>query len=224
MPYNGFRRGYAKYPYKFAARRYSTRKRFDPIKLAKDVAVLQSLINVEKKFIDTTATYAMDTASSATQTLTLLNGLAQGDGSTNRDGNSIKMTSLEVDGYVSLNSLQTNDYIRVAIVMDMQANAAAPVFTDIYESSVPVSLAKRNKNTVDRFIVLKEWDFTLTTAGKAIQKFEAFKKMQQHVKFNGTGATIASLYTGAIYLVANGSVGSNTSSITFNSRIRFVDN
>lgn len=192
--------------------------------LYKDVMMLKGLINVEKKFIDVSNSgTALPT--NTTGTLVLLNGIDAGSTQIQRAGNSIKMTSIKLEGFVQLNSAATNDYVTVSIVLDKQPNAATPNWNDIYEiGSASSALAQRNKLTVDRFVVLKKWDLPLATAGDTIRKFSCFEKLNLHEKFNGNGVTIASIYTNAMYLVFSGNLSSNFSNITYFSRIRFVDN
>lgn len=192
--------------------------------LYKDVMMLKGLINVEKKFIDVSNS-GTALATNTTGTLVLLNGVDAGGTQVQRTGNSIKMTSIKMEGFVQLNSAATNDYVTVSIVLDKQPNAATANWNDIYEiGSASSALAQRNKLTVDRFIVIKKWDLPLATAGDTIRKFQCFEKLNLHEKFNGNGNTIASIYTNALYLVFSGNLSANFSNIQYFSRVRFVDN
>lgn len=194
------------------------------MQLYKDVMLLKSLVNVEKKFIDVSSA-GVTLPTNTTGSLVLLNGIDAGGTQVQRTGNSIKMTSIKMEGFVQLSSLATNDYVTVSLVLDKQPNATTANWNDIYEiGSASSALAQRNKLTVDRFVVLKKWDLPLATAGDTIRKFVCYEKINLHEKFNGNGATIASIYTNAIYLVFSGNLSANYSNITYYSRIRFVDN
>lgn len=219
-----YKRGYFKKPYKRLAQRYSKGGLFSTTKLARDVAYLKSVVNVEKKFIDNSVTAAV----SNTAQITLINGVATGTDNTERTGDSIKMSGIRLNGYYTLNASATNDLIRVAIIMDRQVNGSAPSYTDIYESTGGV-VAQRNKNTVDRFVVLKDYQLQLSTAGDTIKKIDCYIKLASggkdvHTKYNGNTNGIASVYTNAVYLVVLGTQPTNTSTQSIITRVRFIDN
>lgn len=188
---------------------------------------LKNVINVEKKFIDVSSG-GTTLPTNTTGTIVLLSGCAQGTDINQRVGDSIKYMSLMLEGFVTLNAT-SQDLVKVSVVMDMQGNAGTPAYSDIYElGNASASLAQRNKTTVDRFRVLKEWNLDLDTAGLTIKKFKCFLKFpmgkDSHEKFNGTGATSASVYSNGIYLVFGGNLTATFSSINYYSRIRYVDN
>lgn len=192
--------------------------------LYRDVMMLKGLINVEKKFIDNTISAS---AISSTGATSLMNGVAQGTDNINRVGDSIKMVSIMIEGYVTLHASATSDYIRLALVLDKQPNAALGAYTDIYQTSTPQ--APRHYLTVDRYVVLKEFRLDLDSNGKQLAKFSHYTKIpvnskDHHVKFNGTGATIGSIYTNSLLLAVCGTQATNTSTLNAIVRIRFVDN
>lgn len=186
---------------------------------------LKALINVERKFIDNTYS---GSAVSTTPSVQCINLTAQGTTNTTRVGNSLKMSNLTIEGYVTLNSAAAFDYVRLAVILDRQCTGILASYSpNIYESTTPIS--PRNKQSVDRFTVLKEFKLQLDQNGNQIQKFTYFSKMpldekDRHVKYNGTGGTIADLYTNAILLVWVGVQATNQSNISAISRIRYVDN
>lgn len=219
-----YKRGYFKKAYKAGAKRYSKGGKFSSTRLVKDVAMLKSLINAEKKFMD----YNLTPTISSTASYNHINGCAQDDTETGRDGQSVKMVSLYVEGYVTLNASATQDNVRISVVLDRQVNGSGPAYTDIYESSNPASF--RNKDTVDRFQVLKSQNIILSHNGANLKKFcfyinlGKFDQKDMHVKYNGALATLASIYTNALYITWVGTQATNTSTAVINSRIRFVDN
>lgn len=184
----------------------------------------------ELKFIDTILNSTQ--LSNTTGYLDLLTGVAQGSDLINRIGNSINYKSISVEGFVNLSSLNTNnfDLVKISLVLDRQANGSSPAWTDIYGSgAAPFSLAQRNKQTVDRYKVLKEWKLDLDTNGRTMVKFSAYIKFPYNKdytqKFNGTGATIASIESNPIYLVYEGAQTTATfpSYINYYTRVRFAD-
>lgn len=168
-----------------------------------------------------------------TGSVTLLNGVAQGDDFTNRTGRKITMKSLYIRGVVKNFDTTSGPTLgRMLIVYDKQANAAAPTVADILKEAT--STSQFNLNNRDRFSIImdKQWavgciDTTATqsfAAGPICHEYKLYKKLNLDTIFNGTGATIASIATGSIYMVIIGDV-TTTQGCYFrlSSRIRFTD-
>jgi len=165
----------------------------------------------ELNFVDTAA----GGTDSTTARVVLLNGLAQGTTASTRIGRRVTMKSIELKGRVSAGSTGTLAAVRYALVLDKQANAAAPAFTDIYDAALPESL--RNISNKARFQVL--WDSGLTAVvgssatptDAARRTMEFYKKIGIPVQYNaGTAGTVGDIQTNALYFVAIGDVASGT--------------
>lgn len=191
----------------------------------RDVIMLKKLINAEKKFIDT-ATSGTTLPTNTTGTVVPLNLCQQGTAFNNRTGNSIKMAYVYVEGFVTLNSAAAQDYIRVSLVVDGQTNAALPIYASIYDIiTAPAPLSLRSPVTVDRYRVLAESKIGIESNGNTIARFKFYKKLDIHTKYNNTnGGTIADVVTNGLYLTFAGNLSANFSTITYNSRVRFLDN
>lgn len=183
----------------------------------------------ELNFVDTSIA---NSNVSTTAQITLLNGMAQGTTASTRIGRRIQMKSIEMKGYLVPDTTTLVAIARFAIVLDKQANAAAPAFTDIYDSASPVSL--RNISNKARFWVL--WDSGLittagnTTAGQitdsGVKGLEFYKRINIPVQYNaGTAGTVGDIQTNALYFVAIGSQASGTGDqiLTGNVRVRYDD-
>lgn len=183
----------------------------------------------ELKTIDTSGVNSVVTAAGA---VVLLNGVAQGSDYTDRIGRKTCMKSMFFKFDCRLASVSTpgGETVRALIVYDSQANGAAPTVAAILATATPLS--PMNLNNRDRFKVLKDWiiplEFSVFTTGaltsgsptRHIRK--TYKKINLDVIFGGTGATIASIQTGSIYLLTIGIVGS-VAAFDYDSRVRFVD-
>lgn len=168
-----------------------------------------------------------------TGTVTLINGVATGTDFTDRVGRKIIMRSVYVRGIIFPDDFSTlNSLARIMLVYDMQANGAAPAITDILKSATSVS--QLNLNNRDRFRVLmdKQWvlgaiDNTATqsVAGSpTVHALKKFTRLNHEVLFNGTGATVASIATGALYLVTVGTQAAGAAATTtISTRVRFED-
>lgn len=183
----------------------------------------------ELNFVDSSIT---STDVSTTASLVLLNGMAQGTTASTRIGRRIQMKSIELKAWLTPGATTTVAVARFALVLDKQANAAAPAFTDIYDSASPVAL--RNISNKARFWVL--WDSGLIstcgnlTAGQitdsGMKTLEMYKRINIPVQYNaGTAGTVGDIQTNALYFVSIGStaVGTADQTLIGNVRVRYDD-
>lgn len=182
----------------------------------------------------------IDTASaSANLTLTaglvLLNGVAQGTDYINRIGRRVVMKSLYIRFSLVpnvANSAPVGDFARILLVYDCQSNGAAPLAADILNAAADY-LSPLNLNNRDRFKILHDKVIPMNpnvytagalTSGDPVNKtWKLFKKMNMDIIFGGTGATVGSIQTGAIYLLYMSAGATSYSTLTYNCRIRFID-
>lgn len=187
----------------------------------------QSTGGKELNFVDT----AVSGTDSTTARLVLVNGLQQGTTASTRIGRRVTVKSVELKIRVTAGASGTASTVRYALVIDRQANAASPAFTDIYDAALPESL--RNISNKARFQVV--WDSGLinligTSAGTteaARRSIEFYKKIGVPVQYNaGTAGTIGDIQTNAMYFVSIGDVASGATAPTMvgQCRLRYADN
>ncbi len=188
--------------------------------LKSDIARIMRIINVEDKYIDVSAS---GTALTGSWQLVLLNGITTGTSSVTRNGQSIKMLRMEFRYNLAINILSTNPQTaRVVVFKDRQSNASAPTATDVFPAS---SVSSRVVGYLDRFQILYDETITLSPNGQEIQVASTILGLNVHEKFNaGTAGTIADITENSLYLMFYSDNGSNFPSITYYSRIYFVDN
>lgn len=184
----------------------------------------------EKKAIDLAqADYGMDTTGS----VTLLNGVATGTDFTDRIGRKIITRSVAVRGIIIPAAANIGGQKgRLIIVQDNQVNGAAPAVTDVLKTAN--ANAQLNLNNRDRFRVLVDREFvigqlsniaTQSVAGSpTIGKCKVFKATRIETIFQGTTAAVASIASGAIWMVTIGTQAAG-SGLTFSgtTRVRFID-
>lgn len=187
----------------------------------------------EWKFVDTSIA---NTNVSTTPQVTLLNGLAPGTNGSQRIGRKVRFHTIELKLFSVSDATTTYNIVRYALVLDKQANGAAPAFTDIYDAATPTAL--RNISNKERFSVL--WDSgliklvgnltgTISTqqlSEASAQVHEAYKKWSWSTQYNaGTAGTVADIATNAVYFVAIGSQVSGTgdSVVSGQIRLRYTD-
>lgn len=160
--------------------------------------------------------------------LTLLNGMAQGTTASTRIGRRINIKSIQWQFNCSTSTLTNWTANRYMIVLDTQANAATPAFTEVYDTADPACL--RNISNMPRFKVLYDSkQFTMignlsTSPGNdGIAKcFDGYLKVNIPVQYNaGTAGTVADIQTNALYFIAVGnSASATTNTDIFNGRVR----
>lgn len=192
----------------------------------KEVMVYQAAANIT----DAGATY-------------LLNGVAQGDDSTNRTGRSITHAYLEVTVAIRAgagNGAGTiGDMGFWSLVFDRQPNNSLANFSGgngIYDVTAgnPAGLAQRNTLVLaDRFIVLRREDYVIGAPSVDdcvyqmkvyIDLTRALQGQDKNTKFSGTGATVASIMTGSlIFAIGGQAAGAGWPQLNFVSKYRFTD-
>lgn len=188
--------------------------------LWRDVRYLKSIVNVERKYTDVTAS----TTSSTTPALVLLNALSLGTPSTSRLGQSIKMTAMFVNVFWSINASASTTYTRMIIFRDMQPNAAAPAAGDLLVTTNSV-LSPLVIGNGRRFKVIMDVRKNMSINGTEIVKFKRFVKLFFHTKYNSSNnGTIADITTNSLYMLHMSDQATNTPSFSYNIRCRFIDN
>ena len=157
------------------------------------------------------AAYALDTTGS----VTLLNTIPQGAGTSERVGRRIALKGLQCRGRMENNSTATANDVAYLIVYDKRPEGTVPVVTDILETASSASM--NNNDTSSRFRILKRVDNVLignsTTLTDGYQKgadwYLPLRGMQQTFNSAGTGA-IGDIQEGALYLVTVGNKAAGT--------------
>lgn len=183
---------------------------------------LKGLINVEYKYHDVVATGS----ASVTPDINVLNAIPQGDTSQSRDGDSVKMKFLNIKGTVTMNSAATTPtYVRVTLVQVLQNNGASLPATNIWAASTgELFEKKRELKFVDTIKILKNYNIVLAPGAKQSQIINLIWKFNDHVKFKGTANTYADIMTNALFLVTSSASDTNKATISWSSRLRFIDN
>lgn len=181
----------------------------------------------QKDITLTNPAISLPAAGSATATLKLLNGVAQGTTAITRLGRKIVMKSLYINGVVYVAPTSTGATpVRVLVVYDKQSNGTAPVATDVVQEDAITS--PMNLGNSSRFeVICDHWIPCVGTAGPQAQPFRIYKKLNHKVEFNaGSAGTIADIQTGSVYVLVWTTNAIGTAALlTFNdTRIRFVDN
>lgn len=206
-------------------------------------------IGMEVKFYDTAKTITSLTAPTDAAggeidpTTGALNTIAQGDGEQNRDGRQCTLTSVHINGIISV-AAQTNQTdadeacsVFVALVLDTQTNGAQlnseDVFTNGSAAAYLAATPFRNLQYTKRFKVLKSELIelkqpTIAHDGTNIEQggyhipFRMDKKLDNiQCTFTGATATVASIMDNSLHIIAYCSTTATVPQIAYNARVRF---
>jgi len=204
----------------------------DAWSLAKRTAIglneIRKLINVEVKYIDTSFYgVSLDQAG----VVYYLTALAQGDDITDREGDSIKVQTLEILGDVYRNSSSTavRDTVRIMIVRDLTNEGVTPTGADVLSqaSSGLVTLCAPNflNSSLEnkRFSYLYDEIIELDTTHTA-QTFRFTTTSDKHVYFRGNANSAANAGTGSYWLLMFSNNATNTPLASAVARVTFTDN
>lgn len=167
--------------------------------------------------------------------------VATGTDATNRLGRKISYKHAQLS--VVLRCVGTGSTTNASgnfwVVYDRQVNGAVPGFFSAFtyaNSSQHGSALKNTQTFHERFKVLAKKEFSLSSLvsgqNNTIQREDIFIPLDKVLRgrdrcqnFNGVGATIGDVDTGAIYIVTgiDGSVGTASLDMTCYSKVRFID-
>lgn len=214
-------------PRRYKRRRRRRRKpwydrKYTPMEVAKaalkTATYVKSLVNVEQKLLDT----AVDRSVSNTGHIDHVSAIAQGDGISNREGNSVKATliSMRLSGYIHASA--TNTQVRYMLVMDNQTvSDSTPAVDDILESVNTRSFLDIAR--LGRFTILVDGHIPLVaSAANGAFYREHNIPLNNHIRFNGTAST--DIQKNGLYFLTLSDQATNTPVVNTQIRLRYVDN
>lgn len=184
-----------------------------------DVKYLKNLINVEFKFYDTNTSGEVLTT---TAYVTTLNNIVQGDSDDSRDGQSMRMKSVQCDGTIARGSVDCN--VKLLWVLDLQPPLGAPVYSTMFASVAgDITASLRNLDNRSRFIILKEQQFYLTS-NNPHRIINYYRKLDAKVFYSDATATYTSVRKNGLFMMAICNQATNGPTLNCKNRIRFIDN
>lgn len=197
-------------------------------RLENHVRLLKEVVNTEFKYLDTDQTATFNITPSAISSKFLLNGLQHGDIAVTRNGESIRIKSIEINYSLLFNATANYSHVRVLVVVDKQANAAAPALSDVLAQGGTLSTniySPRNLYNKKRFFSLHDQTYVLNQDAQPMVHNRYYRKMDMHTVYNGGDAgTIADITSNSIYVFIFSDESTNYPAGNLYGRIRFVDN
>lgn len=214
MPY--YKRSSYRYRKK-PIKKYRKKRTFYKRRYRRNLYKIGRFMNVEFKQHNVDGSYNLQD-NLQTQQLCLI---AQGTNDNQRIGNSIKITSIMIRGFVTFNQTATASMCRMILVWDKQANEAALTAGDLLESEDVSS--NLNIDNGKRFTVLWDKYFTLY-AEKPIIAIKYYRKLNHKIRYDNAAAAITSITEGNLCLVRISNESVNYPVASLDMRLRYVDN
>lgn len=189
-----------------------------------DVAWLKKkaqLLNTEVKRVDTAGSAQTVEAVAGGANAILFSGIDQGDGNTNRDGNSVKCVSAHARMKLNFNtSATTGSIVRVMIIKTSYGEGITPTAADMYQNAANilsfqnVDQTRGHKILFDRRYVLDAEHDTKVVNWNA--------NLRHHLKFDASGS--ADHTYGMLWFLILTDEATNRPTYDYETRVRFVDN
>ncbi len=174
-------------------------------------------ITPELKFVDTVVTASFTTAGA----IAPLSMIAKGDEANERDGDKVKIQSIDV--YITNIGGSASDNTRVILFWDTSSNGVVPAITEVLESAAYDSHTNNENNS--RFSIVKQYLFANDQNGNKNHFIRFYLKLKnaKHTSYQGTTAVQANLLQNNLYLLVIGDSGTNQSGYQVRCRLRFID-
>lgn len=202
-------------------------------KVARKVAFISSLMNVEKKYIDTdVATQTFGANDGWVQAIT---APAHGDATGQRNGNSIKLYSYQIAGRITQQTSVQNAIRGKIYLVAYEQTPDVPTIGEFLETDGAgnySNLSLRNPNKMGDFKVLASKRFfcpqRAVTGLETDCNFSMFGKFRNlHQRFTGSAAsTITSNQLYMIFVIDDGTTAASTGAYIkgMKARVNYIDN
>lgn len=181
----------------------------------KAIKYIKRQINVEHKYAD----YDAGATVLAAGTVYPLFNPSQGDGQTQRDGDSVKLQSLNLRMTISHNTSATGSYIRCIIFRGHQERAVAYTTAMLLQTAT-IDSPKTYENRF-RTKILHDQTYNISNVGINSKFIRITKKLFGHVVFTPANTTIED---GGLYMLLISNEATNVPSANWYSRTTFTDN
>lgn len=222
--YYGFK-GYGK---RSAGRSFKGRMRFtrDSAKMIANKALLtanyvRKLINVEYKFLDGSVAASIST----TPSVNYLTNIGQGDGESNRDGDSVKIKSLQLAYTLSGNTSADATFVRCIIGIDKLHSGTDVTASGGTDNSLLTNTdmtSQRDRDNSKRFIVLYDKVHSFSNNGPETYYKKIFKKFNMKTQWDGTNGTDRRV--NHLFFIAYSDQATNTPTLAMRYRTTYIDN
>lgn len=180
---------------------------------------VKKLLNVELKHIDIATTEITPSDSGGVHSLV---NCAEGVTSSTRNGLSIRAKSLNMHFAYVQNASASETIIKIYIVLDKSPNGTKASYLDIMEEATIVS--QTNNVGWSRFTILATKTVKMSVDGGSNGYFSIYKKLNLPVKYETSNGGDDDVQSNQILMLAVSDQTTNTPTLGFTSRVRYLDN
>lgn len=177
-------------------------------------------INVEYKHLDSSSAAFV----SSTPSVFCLTGMAQGDTSITRNGDSVKAKSLWANWTLQGDTAAESSFVRVLFVLDT-LNSGTPTLDGGTDNSVMESsgiVVMRDLHNTSRFKVLFDKTYSFSNNSNEVKRGQFFCKLNYDFTFDGT--IFIDLCVNHIWRIIYSDQAINTPILIVKFRYRYIDN
>lgn len=191
--------------------------------LTKRVNNIASMLNVEKKVFDGSATGA--TAGNAGANAVWLSGITTGTAYNQRTGMVVKASNLYISFKCQLGAAENLSRLRFIVFRNLKLNQGAlPVTGDIMQS-VAVCDSPFNLDNVGDFQVLGDATIQLDSQSNQLVTRKMYIPLSQHIRWDTSGDAIGDTESGHIFFAYLGDTYvTNPPIFDYTFRLRYIDN
>lgn len=204
-------------------------------KVASKVAYIASLMNVEKKRIDHNYT-AAENIEATNGMVKVLTAPAHGDAANQRNGNSIKLYSYQINGRIrQLASTQSAAVVKMWLIAFEGTSEGTPSIGEFLDTDAQgnySSMSLRNPDRMGDFKIICHKRIKIPQRTVSTERTDAIWSM--YGKFRGlhqrfTGASASTITTNQLYLIFTTDDGTTASTnavelVQYQARINYIDN
>lgn len=188
--------------------------------LWKDVKWLKSLINVEKKVLDTTA---LNSGVDNSGAVVWLSDINYGTAYNQRTGMVVKASNISLRMNIRFNTNAAATQLRVILFFNKSLNhGATPAVGDILQD-LNTPMSPYQLDNVGDFVTLYDRKFDLDSQ-RPQAKVNFFCRLRHHIRWDTVGDAAANTETGHVYMLVLSDEAVNTPAIDYYARLRFIDN
>jgi len=149
-----------------------------------------------------------------------LTNIAQGNGATERVGDSVMVSSINVRGQIRFNSTAEYNALRFIIFRDNQTVAdTTPSITQVLDQANPNGLM--NMANVGRFTILYDRTFNVSAVKNPQINFKCYIPLRLKVRYNGTAGT--DIQKNGLWMMATSHDDVHGPECDFYARTHYVD-
>lgn len=189
--------------------------------VAKAVLPIVAAINTEMKFHDSALVVVPVLG---TPTISCLNQIAQGTNESDRIGNSILLKDMNFRYQILANyTTEQQNMVRLVFFVDKHQAGTAPTFASIFQTTSNFQ-SSFNKDFTDRYAILKDKYFVLSSGGNRVLQGKFYKALPFHTRFLGASNSSVDLGNNSVYVLWWSAYAVNGPSISWYNRLNFTDN